>query len=78
MKKIILRNIEAERVRHGLSKEALAEQLGVTSKTYLSWIRGITEIPSTKLLEFSRRWNVTIEYLLTQEGENPTRERNAG
>jgi len=78
LKKIILRNIEAERVRHGLSKEALAEQLGVTSKTYLSWIRGITEIPSTKLLEFSRRWNVTIEYLLTQEGENPTRERNAG
>ena len=77
MRIVVLRNIEAERVRSGLSKEALSEQLGITSKTYLSWIRGTTEIPSGKLKLMSQKWGVTIEYLLELSGDEP-KEPKAG
>ena len=33
-------NIEAERARLGLTKEQLCAELGITGKTYLSYIRG--------------------------------------
>jgi transcriptional regulator with XRE-family HTH domain len=61
---VLLGNIEAERVRNGLSKQDLAEVLDVTTKTYGSWINGITEIPSGKLLKMSKMWGVTVDYLL--------------
>lgn len=64
MDKTILRNIEAERVRHGLTKEVLAETLGVTTKTYLNWIRGETEIPSGKIIRMKELWGVSADYLL--------------
>ena len=45
MDSIIYKNIEAERVRHGYTKEVIAQKLDVTTKTYLNWIRGTTESP---------------------------------
>jgi transcriptional regulator with XRE-family HTH domain len=64
-----LRNIEAERVRHGLSREDLARGLGVTTRTYFSWINRATEIPSGKLLEMSKLWGVSVDYLLAVPDE---------
>ena len=73
METILLKNIEAERVRHGLTKEALAEILGITSKTYLSWLRGVTEIPSGKIRQMKKMWNVSADYLLEiSEAADPT------
>ena len=57
-------NIEAERVRIGLSKEKFAEQIGVATKTYYNWIKGINPIPSTYLIKISQICKVNIDYLL--------------
>lgn len=64
MDSIIYKNIEAERVRHGYTKEVIAQKLDVTTKTYLSWIRGTTEIPASTLLKMKRMWDVSADYLL--------------
>lgn len=37
---MIRANIEAERGRLQLSKEEISKELGITSKTYLSYVRG--------------------------------------
>ena len=64
MDRSIYKIIEAERVRHGYTKEVIAQKLDVTPKTYLSWIRGTTEIPASILLKMKRMWNVSADYLL--------------
>lgn len=64
MESIIYKNIEAERVRHGDTKENLAQKLDVTTKTYLNWMRGKTEIPASILIQMKRMWNVSADYLL--------------
>lgn len=64
MGNIELKNIEVERVTHGLTREGIASILGITSKTYLNWIRGVTEIPSGSLLQMSRLWGKSVDYLL--------------
>jgi DNA-binding helix-turn-helix protein len=64
LESIIYKNIEAERVRHGDTKENLAQKLDVTTKTYLNWMRGKTEIPASILLQMKRMWNVSADYLL--------------
>lgn len=64
MDSIIYKNIEAERVRHGYTKEVIAQKLDVTPKTYLNWIRGTTEIPASILLKMKRMWDVSADYLL--------------
>lgn len=67
MANVILRNIEAERVRHGLTKVELADELGVTTSTYLNWLRGKTEIPSGKLIQMKKLWGVLADYILEVE-----------
>ena len=74
MESVILRNIEAERVRHGLTKTELADKLGITTSTYLNWLRGKTEIPSGKLLQMKRLWGVSADYLL--EISRPDKSQN--
>lgn len=64
---IIYKNIEAERVRHGMTKESIAQTLDVTTKTYLNWIRGTTEIPASILKKMKNMWNVSADYLLETE-----------
>lgn len=56
-------NIEAERGRMQLTKTELCERLGVTAKTYNSYIRGGV-IPSTVLEELRRMTGKSIDYLL--------------
>lgn len=63
-------NIEAERVRKGMSKENLADELGISLKTYYNWLNGLTAIPSTALKKMSIIFGVGIGYLLEEkEGE---------
>ena len=57
-------NIEAERVRCGLSRAAMAERLGVSRSTLRSWLRGDTEIPASKLAEMARLFHCSSDYLL--------------
>ena len=56
-------NIEAERARAGLTKEALAKKLGVDRKTLRKWVNG-GNIPIRKLTEMADIFNCYIEYLL--------------
>lgn len=56
-------NIAAERARHGMSMDELAEKLGVCRKTLYNW-RDKGKIPETKLKAMARLFNVTTDYLL--------------
>lgn len=57
-------NIEAERVRKQLTKEALSVTLGITSKTYSNYVRGETPIPSDVLLQMAKLFHCSTDYLL--------------
>lgn len=59
----MLKNIEAERGRLQLSKEALSRKLGISSKTYNSYIKG-TPIPSNILLDMADLFDCRVDYLL--------------
>ena len=59
----MLTNIEAERGRLQLTKEEISKNLGITSKTYLAYIRG-KPIPSNVLIEMSRMFGRAVDYLL--------------
>lgn len=66
----MLINIEAERARKGMSKEGLAKELDVSTKTYYNWIKEDTDVPSSKLIEMSILFGTTIDYLLgIEKGE---------
>ncbi len=60
----MLRNIEAERVRKGLTKEELTKKIGISLKTYYNWINEETDVPSSALIKMSRMFKVEIGYLL--------------
>lgn len=57
-------NIDAERARIGWSRVDLAAQLGVSYGTLKNWMRGATDIPVSKLIEMSRLFHCTTDYLL--------------
>lgn len=56
-------NIEAERVRNNLTQEEFSKQLGVERRTYYSWQLN-DKIPTSKLIEISKMFNCSIDYLL--------------
>jgi DNA-binding XRE family transcriptional regulator len=56
-------NIEAERARMGMTKGQMCEALGVTSKTYISYISGGV-IPSTVLEKLHAMTGKSVDYLL--------------
>lgn len=59
----MLANVEAERGRLGLTKEQLAESLGITTTTYLKYIR--EENPSSRcLVNMSQLFGCSVDYLL--------------
>ena len=60
-------NIEAERVRNEMTKEEIAATLGISSKTYLSYIREDTAIPSDVLVKMARLFHCGTDYLLGLE-----------
>lgn len=57
-------NIDRKREEKGLSKRELADEVGISLKTYYNWINGKTDIPSSALLKMSTMFNVSIDYLL--------------
>lgn len=60
----MLRNLEAERVRAGMTKKELAKKLNVSSRTYSNWLYEETDVPSSKLKAMSALFGVTIDYLV--------------
>lgn len=67
MKSVIYSAIEAERARNRLTKEELANKIGISNKTYYNWLNGISPIPSTALIEMANMFNVSIDYLLEMD-----------
>ena len=57
-------NINAEMARNNMTNKKMADKLGVSEKTISNWRSGNTEIPASKLLEMSKMFNVTTDYLL--------------
>jgi DNA-binding transcriptional regulator YiaG len=64
MKKNKYANIEAERVRNGLSKKEFTKELGISPKTYENWQQPKGDIPASKLLVMSKMFSCSIDYLL--------------
>lgn len=65
------KNIEAERGRAQLTKEQLSKLLGITSKTYLAYIRGAA-IPSDILVSMAELFGCSTGYLLERDTQQPT------
>lgn len=59
-----LPNIEAERIRHRMSREDFASMLGVSRRTVQNWQNGSTDMPLSKLVRLSEIWGCSIDYLL--------------
>ena len=59
-------NIEAERARLGLTKTEFQAALGITDKTYRTYING-GPIPSTILEKLREITGKSLEYLLNLE-----------
>ena len=72
-----LPNIEAERIKHQLSKSEFAELMGVSRRTVQNWQSGTTEMPLSKLL--SGNLSETIVNLLVSNFDsiNDKRDREA-
>ena len=57
-------NIEAERVRHGMSQAELIEKLGYKErKSYYNWLAN-GNIPTSVLISMSDIFKCSIDYLL--------------
>ena len=56
-------NLERERERAKLSKEALCRELGITTRTYWNYLNG-GAIPSDKLITMTRLFGCSPAYLL--------------
>lgn len=56
-------NIEAERARRGMSREALARLLNVDRKTLYNWLRS-GDIPQSKLEAMADIFQCSTDYLL--------------
>ncbi len=66
----MLVNIEAERINLGMTKEELANEIGISIKTYYNWINEEVDIPSSKLQKMSRFFGVSMEYLIEKSDKN--------
>ncbi len=60
-------NIEAERARSQMTKEAVAAKIGITQKTYSNYVKGATPIPSDVLLKMATLFHCTTDYLLGRD-----------
>ncbi|MCC8164389.1 MAG: helix-turn-helix domain-containing protein [Lachnospiraceae bacterium] len=45
-------------------RQTLAEEIGISKKTYYNWQNGTNPIPSTALIKMADLFNVDIDYLL--------------
>lgn len=68
---ILADKIIFQRKKAGWSQEELAEQLGVTRQSVSKW-EGAQSIPDMdKILQMSRIFNVTTDYLLKDDVDEP-------
>lgn len=63
-------NIEAERARTGMTKIALATEIGVSPDTMKNWQNGKNEIPASKIVAMADIFKVTTDYLLGRASAN--------
>ncbi len=56
-------NINAERVRMGMTVEEFATRLGVSRKTVYNWMAH-GKIPQSKLESMSKMFHCSVDYLL--------------
>jgi len=63
-------NIEAERARTGMTKIALATEIGVSPDTMKNWQNGKNEIPASKIVAMADLFKVTTDYLLGRASTN--------
>lgn len=56
-------NINAERVRHNMTVEALAKEIGISVRTYYAW-QEKGDIPASKLIAMAKLFNCSVDYLL--------------
>lgn len=59
-----LDRIETERWRMHMTKRAICEALGITDKTYRSYISGATPVPSDVLITLRSLTGKTVDWLL--------------
>lgn len=59
-------NIDAERARHGINTEELAQLLGVSRKTLYNWTAN-GNIPSSALVHMADIFQCSIDYLLGRQ-----------
>ncbi len=64
-------NIEAERARLGMTRVDLAKALDVSYSTLKAWMSGKRDIPCSKLVNMSKLFNVSTDYLLGFNGQKP-------
>lgn len=60
----MLKNIEAERARLGLTKEKLSDALGISQNSYVAYVQGKRPIPSSTLVRMAQLFKVSTDYLL--------------
>lgn len=57
-------NIEAERLKAGMSKAGMANAIGVKSETISRWQSGQLEIRASKIVALADLFGVSSDYLL--------------
>ena len=67
-------NLDAERARCGMTKDALARYLGVAPKTLYNWEHS-TNIPLWALEKLRALFNCTLDYLTVHEDKEEKCER---
>lgn len=69
-------NIEAERERQQMTKEQLAQILGVSRRTLYGWCAEGRDVPSSQLVKMSHLFGCSIDYLLgLDEDRLPNRDK---
>ena len=63
-REVKLLNVEAERIKHEMSRKELCALLGVALRTYQNWLSGKSEMPLSKLLILAETWGKSLDYLL--------------
>lgn len=70
--------ITAQRKAHGLSQEELADRLGVSRQAVSRWEQGSALPDANNLVQLSRTFGVTTDYLLHDDYENDQDLRRCG
>lgn len=65
----MLTRIEAERIKHHLTREELVKQIGVSMKTYSDWVNERHDIPGKKLIGLSQIFGCPADILLQSSNE---------